>query len=114
MQPLLNTLYVTTQGAYLAKSGLAVQVRFEKRYSPNFQCTRSKRSLVSAASGRHHFSWARRRGRRLRRVSHGKGAVSRDGKWVHKGNVFLRRNQYRLADDASVALRSHATSSGRR
>ena len=31
MQPLLNTLYVTSQGAYLAKSGLAVQVRLEKK-----------------------------------------------------------------------------------
>ena len=30
MKPLLNTLYVTTQGAYLARDGEAVAVRVEQ------------------------------------------------------------------------------------
>ena len=55
MKQLLNTLYVTTQGAYLAKDGETVQVRVEHETRCAF---RSTRWAASFALGR--FRAARR------------------------------------------------------
>ena len=40
MKQLLNTLYVTTQGAYLAKDGETVLVRVEEESRCGFRSTR--------------------------------------------------------------------------
>ncbi len=100
MKRLLNTLYVTTQGAYLAREGEAVQVRVdgETRLSipvhtlGGIVCF----GVVSVSPPLMGFCGERgvaiafltETGRFLARVQ---GPVS--------GNVFLRREQYRQADD---------------
>lgn len=103
MKQLLNTLYITTQGAYLSRDGTSVVVNVEKKailrvpihtiggiicfgnvmYSPFFLglCGDNNVSLS-------HFT---ERGRFLARIQ---GPVS--------GNVLLRRQQYRWADDEVV------------
>jgi CRISPR-associated protein Cas1 len=100
MKQLLNTLYVTTQGAYLAKDGETVQVRVEHEdrlrvpihtlgsvvcfgqvaCSPALMGLCAERGVALA-----FFS---ENGRFLARVQ---GPVS--------GNVLLRREQYRRADN---------------
>ena len=100
MRKHLNTLYVTTQGAYLAKDGESILVRVEGRpkarvpahnlagivcfgnvsFSPFLLGHCSERGIL--------VSFLTQRGRFLARI-HGK--VS--------GNVLLRREQYRRADD---------------
>ncbi len=99
MKQLLNTLYVTTQGAYLAKDGEAVAVRVEQEIklrvpihtlssivcfgqvscSPFLMGLCGERSVALA--------FLTENGRFLARVQ---GPVS--------GNVLLRREQYRWAD----------------
>jgi CRISPR-associated protein Cas1 len=105
MQPLLNTLYVTTQGAYLAKSGLTVRVRFEKKTLiqlplhtlEGIACfgsiAASPYLLGACADAGVSVAFLTERGRFLATVN-----------GFTKGNVLLRRSQYRLADDPSVAL----------
>jgi CRISPR-associated protein Cas1 len=105
MQPLLNTLYVTTQGAYLAKSGLAVQVRLQKKTLIQLplhtieaiacfgRVGASPFLLGACAEAGVSVAFLTERGRFLATVS-----------GFTKGNVLLRRGQYRLADDPSVAL----------
>jgi CRISP-associated protein Cas1 len=104
---LLNTLYVTTQGAYLRKEGETVVVEVEKEIRlrlpllnlggivcfGNVLC--SPFLLGSCAEGGVAVSFLTENGRHLADVV---GAPS--------GNVLLRRAQYRRADDpaASVAL----------
>jgi CRISP-associated protein Cas1 len=100
MKKLLNTLYVTTQGAYLAREGETVKVRVEKetRFQVpihtlsgivcfgNVSC--SPFLLGLCAERGVGVSFLTERGRFLARVQ---GPVS--------GNVLLRREQYRWADD---------------
>ncbi|MEW5995914.1 MAG: type I-C CRISPR-associated endonuclease Cas1c, partial [Candidatus Zixiibacteriota bacterium] len=104
MKHLLNTLYVTTHGAYLSKEGDTVVVsvdREEKLRVPvhilssivcfgNISCT----PFLLGLCGQHNItvSFMSQYGRFLGRV-HGP---------VH-GNVLLRREQYRRADDVSCA-----------
>lgn len=99
MKKLLNTLFVTTQGAYLAREGETVQVnvdREEKLRVPihtlggivcfgNVMCT----PFLLGLCGEHQVavSFLTENGRFLARVQ---GPVN--------GNVLLRRQQYRLAD----------------
>jgi CRISPR-associated protein Cas1 len=110
MKQLLNTLYVTTQGSYLAKDGDAVAVRIEQETklrvpihtlssivcfgqvscSPFLMGLCGERGVALAFLTEH--------GRFLARVH---GPVS--------GNVLLRREQYRWADNlekASAVARS--------
>jgi CRISPR-associated protein Cas1 len=102
MKRLLNTLYVTTQGTYLAREGDAVLVRTDtetKLRVPihtiggivcfgRVSCSPSLMGLC----GRNNVSIAHltENGRFLARIQ---GPVS--------GNVVLRREQYRKADDES-------------
>lgn len=95
----LNTLYVTTQGAYLAKDGEAVHVRLEGRSKlrvpvhnlegivcfGNVSCS----PFLMGHCGRNgvRISFLSRAGRFLANV-HGRTT----------GNVLLRREQYRRAD----------------
>ena len=100
MKKHLNTLFVTTQGAYLAKEGETVVVRIEKEVKlripvhtiggvvcfGNVSC--SPFLMGFCAENGVGISFLSENGRFLARVQ---GPVS--------GNVLLRREQYRQADD---------------
>ncbi|MBN1227941.1 MAG: type I-C CRISPR-associated endonuclease Cas1 [Deltaproteobacteria bacterium] len=100
----LNTLFITTQGAYLAKEGESVIVRMEKETLlrvpihtiggvvcfGNVGC--SPFLMGFCAERDVGISFLSERGRFLARVQ---GPVS--------GNVLLRRQQYRKADDQKIA-----------
>lgn len=106
MKPLLNTLYVTTQGAYLARDGETVAVRAEGRTLLQvpihtlsgvvcFGQVGCSPAMMGLAGERHvAISFLTLHGRFLARVT---GPVS--------GNVLLRREQYRKADDLSASAR---------
>lgn len=100
MKRLLNTLYVTTQGAYLAREGETVVVRVEHETKLRvpihtldgiicFGQVACSPPLMGLCGERHvTISFLSERGRFWARVQ---GPTS--------GNVFLRREQYRRADD---------------
>ena len=104
MKKHLNTLFVTTQGAYLAKEGEAVVVRVEKETRlrvpvhtlggivcfGNVGC--SPFLMGFCAERDVAISFLSEYGRFLARVQ---GPVS--------GNVLLRREQYRRADDMTIS-----------
>lgn len=104
MKKHLNTLFVTTQGAYLAKEGESVVVRVERETRlrvpihtiggivcfGNIMC--SPFLLGFCAERDVAVSFLTEQGRFLARVQ---GPVS--------GNVLLRREQYRRADDMNVS-----------
>jgi CRISPR-associated protein Cas1 len=106
MKKHLNTLFVTTQGAYLAKEGETVLVRVEKETKlrvpihtidgvvcfGNITC--SPFLMGFCAENDVAISFLTENGRFLARVQ---GPVS--------GNVLLRREQYRRADDMAVSAR---------
>jgi len=106
MKKHLNTLFVTTQGAYLAKEGETVLVRIEKETRlrvpihtidgvvcfGNITC--SPFLMGFCAENDVAISFLTENGRFLARVQ---GPVS--------GNVLLRREQYRRADDMTVSAR---------
>ena len=100
----LNTLFVTTQGAYLAKEGESVVVRVDREVRlrvpvhtlggvvcfGNVGCSPF---LIGLCAERDvAVSFLSEHGRFLARV---KGPVS--------GNVLLRREQYRRADDLAIS-----------
>ena len=103
MKKLLNTLYVTTDGAYLAREGETVLVRVEKETKLRlpihtigsivcFGRVSCSPSLMGLCGDRGvHLSFLSVRGRFLARVQ---SPVS--------GNVLLRRKQYRSADDPDI------------
>ncbi len=107
MRRLLNTLYVTTQGAYLAKDGEAVAVRVEQETRLRvplhglggvvcFGLVSASPPLLAACAEQDiGVSFLSEHGRFLASV---RGPVS--------GNVLLRREQYRRADqpDARALL----------
>ncbi len=104
MKKHLNTLFVTTQGAYLAKEGETVVVKVEKEIRlripvhtiggivcfGNVSC--SPFLMGFCAENGVGLSFLTERGRFLARVQ---GPVS--------GNVLLRREQYRRADDTCAS-----------
>jgi CRISPR-associated protein Cas1 len=97
-----NTLYVTTQGAYVAAEGETVVVRVEQETRMQlplhmlegivcFGRVSCSPALMSLASDKGiGISYLTERGRFLARVQ---GPVS--------GNVLLRRQQFRMADDTN-------------
>jgi CRISP-associated protein Cas1 len=101
MKPLLNTLYVLTQGAYLARDGETLAVRVEGETKVRVpvhtlhsvvcfgQVSCSPPAMGLCAESGVSLAFLTEYGRFLARVS---GPVS--------GNVLLRREQYRRADDA--------------
>ena len=105
MKKFLNTLFVTTQGAYLSKEGESVVVSVEQEVKlripvhtlggivcfGNVLC--SPFLLGHCAQNRVGVSFLSQYGRFLARVQ---GPVS--------GNVLLRREQYRWADDPTHTL----------
>lgn len=108
MRQLLNTLFVTTQGTYLARDGECVLVRVEQENRLRVpihtltgivcfgQVSCSPPMMGLCAERDVALSFLSEHGRFLARVT---GPV--------RGNVLLRRQQYRLADDplaiASIA-----------
>jgi len=104
MKHYLNTLYVTTQGAYLAKDGECVLVRVEGKDRLRLpvhglgglvcfgNVTCSPFLLGHCAENNVAVSFLTEYGRFLARVQ---GPVS--------GNVLLRREQYRRADDPQAS-----------
>jgi len=111
MKKHLNTLFVTTQGAYLAKEGETIAVKVERDVRlrlpvhtiggivcfGNVSC--SPFLMGFCAENGVGISFLTEQGRFLARVH---GPVS--------GNVLLRRQQYRMADDegASAAVAGFA------
>ncbi len=104
MKKLFNTLYVATQGAYLAKDGECVAVRVDREIKLRVpihtlggvvcfgQVSCSPFLMGFAAERGLGFSFLTENGRFLARVQ---GPVS--------GNVLLRREQFRRADDPDVS-----------
>lgn len=104
MKRLLNTLYVTTQGSYLAREGETVLVRVEKETRLRvpihnlggivcFGQVSCSPPLMGLCGERNvTLSFLSEQGKFLARVQ---GPVS--------GNVLLRREQYRRADDEEGA-----------
>ncbi|RMF96766.1 MAG: type I-C CRISPR-associated endonuclease Cas1 [Planctomycetota bacterium] len=100
MKKHLNTLFVTTEGAYLAKAGDAVAVRIEKKTRLRVPLINldgivcfgrvacSPALLAHCAANGVSVTYLSRNGRFLAAVN---GFTS--------GNVLLRREQYRAADD---------------
>jgi CRISP-associated protein Cas1 len=106
MKHLLNTLFVTTQGAYLSQEGEAIQVRHEGELKLRVP-VRSLQGIVCLGNvamspqlmemcSEHQvgISFLTENGHFLARVH---GPVS--------GNVLLRREQYRWADDEEKSAR---------
>lgn len=104
MKKLLNTLYVTTQGSYLARDGETVLVRVERETKLQVpvhtlggivcfgQVSCSPPLMALCSENNVAISFLSERGKFLARVQ---GPVS--------GNVLLRREQYRRADDESAS-----------
>lgn len=100
MKRLLNTLYVTTQGAYLSKEGETVLVRVEQERRLQIpihtlngivcfgQVSCSPPLMGFCAQNQIAVSFLTENGKFLARIQ---GPVN--------GNVLLRREQYRRADD---------------
>ncbi len=100
MKPLLNTLYVLTQGAYLVRDGETLAVRVEGEVKVRVpvhtlqnvvcfgQVSCSPPAMALCAESGVGLAFFTEYGRFLARVQ---GPVS--------GNVLLRREQYRRADD---------------
>lgn len=105
MKTHLNTLFVTTQGAYLARRGLTILVRSERKTLAQFPLHTldgvvcfgrvgcSPMCLAACAEGGVSVSFLSEHGRFLASVQ---GPTA--------GNVLLRRKQYRAADDPAVTL----------
>lgn len=105
MKQHLNTLFVTTPGAYLGKDGEAVEVRVERETRVRVplhnlggivcfgHVTASPALLAGCAESGVAVTFLTEHGRFLARVS-----------GFTPGNVLLRREQYRRADDPERAL----------
>lgn len=104
MKHLLNTLYVTTQGAYLSKEGDTVMVKIEGERRLQLpihtlsgivcfgQVAASPFLMGLCGAKDVSLSFLTENGRFLARVQ---GVIS--------GNVLLRRDQFRRADDAAAS-----------
>ncbi len=105
MKQHLNTLFVTTQGAYLRKDGRTVAVRIEKETRLRVplhnldgivgfgRVSMSPALMGACADSGVSVSFLKENGRFLATVN---GFTS--------GNVLLRREQYRVADDVQRSL----------
>ncbi len=105
MKQHLNTLFVTTEGAYLAKDGQAAVVRHQKQdllrvplhNLDGIVCLarvgRSPYLMAACAAGGVRISFCN---------THGRFQAAVIG--FQPGNVLLRRQQFRVADDEPAAL----------
>lgn len=105
MRQHLNTLYVTLEGAWLAKDGQAVDVRHEKESKLRvplhnldgivclgWDIGASAQLMAACAEAGVTLSFC---------TPHGKFLAAATG--FASGNVLLRREQYRRADDLALA-----------
>lgn len=104
MRSLLNTLYVTTQGSYLSRDGETVLIRVQKETKLRIpihtlggivcfgQVSCSPPLMELCGERNVAISFLSEHGRFYARVQ---GAIS--------GNVLLRREQYRRADDLNLS-----------
>jgi CRISPR-associated protein Cas1 len=105
MKQHLNTLFVTTEGSYLAKDGQAVAVRREKQVVLRVPLHNLDGILGFGRVGASPALMAAcaEAGVRLSFVDrHGRFRAAVMG--FSPGNVLLRRQQYRAADDAARSL----------
>jgi len=110
MKKLLNTLFVTTQGAYLAKDGEAVVVRLDGAAKARFPIHNLATIVCFGNVGCSPFLMGHCAENQV-----GIAFLSERGKFLAKvvgktsGNVRLRREQYRRTDDeeAAVAVARH-------
>src|SRR5579862_61350 len=103
MKPLLNTLYVTLQGAYISRQGRSLLVKLKKERKlcvpihtlSGVVCmgrvSVSPRLIELCAHSGVPIAFLTEHGRFLARLTGGS-----------LGNVLLRRAQFRLADDSNV------------
>jgi CRISPR-associated protein Cas1 len=104
MKPLLNTLYVTTQGAYLSKEGEAVRVQVgeELKLRLPMHTLASVVCLGQVSCSPFLMGALAERGIAMAFLTeHGRFLASVHG--TTSGNVLLRREQYRAADDGKRA-----------
>ena len=106
MQPLLNTLYVTTDGSYLARRRETICVRRDKQVAAQFPIHVLESIVCFGKIGvsTKVLELCARSGVPLSLLSPGGRFVGR----VHgptTGNVLLRRQQYRATDDPDAAGR---------
>jgi len=104
MKPLLNTLYVTTNGAYLACKRDSVCVRVEGEIKAQFpvHLLESIVCLGGVGVSPKLLDLCGRNGVPLSLLSTGGRFIARF-QGPTTGNVLLRRAQYRIADDAQRA-----------
>lgn len=107
MRALLNTLFVTSEDAYLTLDGENIVANREKQVVGrfpmhnldgviSFSYAGASPALMGACAERNiALSFCSPRGKFLARVSGGSG-----------GNVLLRRTQYRVADDPAASCRA--------
>jgi len=107
MKKHLNTLFVTREGAWLRKDGAAVEVRLEGEtllrvplhnlegiVTMGYDIAASAQLLAACAEANVTLSFTSPNGRFLAAV-----------RGFTQGNVLLRREQYRIADDAQQSSR---------
>ena len=100
----LNTLYVTTQGAYLAKDGQTVAVRVEGKTKLRVPVTNLEGVVCFGNVGCSPFVLGH-----CAKNGVGLSFLTKNGRFLARstgfagGNVLLRREQYRRADDPSRA-----------
>lgn len=98
----LNTLYVTTQGAYLAKDGETVQVRLDGEVKLRVPAHNLEGIVCFGNVGCSPFVLGHCAERDI-----GVSFLTQNGRFLARvvgpigGNVLLRREQYRRADDPS-------------
>lgn len=104
MKRLLNTLYIATDGAYLYKEGETVAIKIKEEVKKRFPIHNLEGIVcigyISLSSSVMHFCSERNvtisllnpQGKFLAKIQ---GPIS--------GNVLLRRQQYRIADDAALS-----------
>lgn len=100
----LNTLFVTTQGAYLAKDREAVAVRIERETKLHVPIHNLAGILCfgNVSCSPYLLGFCARRGVAVTFLSlHGRFLAAVRGET--SGNVLLRREQYRRADDAAAS-----------
>jgi len=104
MKRLLNTLYVSTQGAYLSRESETIHVRVEQetRMRVPIQQISSVVCLGNVAFSSGFLELCAKNGVSVSCLTeHGKFQARMEG--PVRGNVLLRRQQYRAADDPNAS-----------
>jgi CRISPR-associated protein Cas1 len=102
MRKLLNTLYISTQGTYLHKDGETIVVEFEKEKKPYpIHIIGSIVCFGNVLVSPFLMGFCAERGVSISFLTeHGKFLANVRG--TVNGNVLLRREQYRMADDEAI------------